>query len=353
MNAITNTPGNTAAPLADSLEACDPIGGVYYIPSDGSALAWEDLRMQLQFLSEPPSYPQALLAHAQAHWPLYADGFRAALAHFVQQPEEYADAQRTLHLYAGYLLAQFRDAGCFSLAQELLTRTDQQLGEALGDDYESVVGPWIAAFCHQDAQRLQWLADAACQPGSYSMENRHLAVQALAMCTAEGVAPLPLLLDAGMALCRSLIAGAQRGEVADTTTHGFGYDTYVSFAVCDLMDAGLPLALLPEIETWFAQGHVDDLTIGLDEFRECVQAAALGTASPPPAFGPKGLPNSIDAELGQWAMFSQTDTPEDDAPYYLPDPNVPMPFVRFEPKVGRNDPCPCRSGKKYKKCCGG
>ncbi|MGA2644959.1 MAG: SEC-C metal-binding domain-containing protein [Candidatus Sulfotelmatobacter sp.] len=22
-------------------------------------------------------------------------------------------------------------------------------------------------------------------------------------------------------------------------------------------------------------------------------------------------------------------------------------------KVGRNDPCPCRSGKKYKKCCGG
>jgi len=22
-------------------------------------------------------------------------------------------------------------------------------------------------------------------------------------------------------------------------------------------------------------------------------------------------------------------------------------------KVGRNDPCPCGSGKKYKKCCGG
>ncbi|MBT6848912.1 MAG: hypothetical protein HOA14_15960, partial [Planctomycetaceae bacterium] len=21
------------------------------------------------------------------------------------------------------------------------------------------------------------------------------------------------------------------------------------------------------------------------------------------------------------------------------------------PKVGRNDPCPCGSGKKYKKCC--
>ena len=25
---------------------------------------------------------------------------------------------------------------------------------------------------------------------------------------------------------------------------------------------------------------------------------------------------------------------------------------RETPKVGRNDPCPCGSGKKYKKCCG-
>ena len=26
--------------------------------------------------------------------------------------------------------------------------------------------------------------------------------------------------------------------------------------------------------------------------------------------------------------------------------------VRSTPKVGRNDPCPCGSGKKYKHCCG-
>ena len=26
--------------------------------------------------------------------------------------------------------------------------------------------------------------------------------------------------------------------------------------------------------------------------------------------------------------------------------------VRKEKKIGRNDPCPCGSGKKYKKCCG-
>ncbi|MDP6428793.1 MAG: YchJ family protein [Rhodospirillales bacterium] len=30
----------------------------------------------------------------------------------------------------------------------------------------------------------------------------------------------------------------------------------------------------------------------------------------------------------------------------------PKPATRIVEKVGRNDPCPCRSGKKFKKCCG-
>jgi SEC-C motif-containing protein len=31
---------------------------------------------------------------------------------------------------------------------------------------------------------------------------------------------------------------------------------------------------------------------------------------------------------------------------------APVTIVRSAPKVGRNDPCPCGSGKKYKHCCG-
>jgi len=30
---------------------------------------------------------------------------------------------------------------------------------------------------------------------------------------------------------------------------------------------------------------------------------------------------------------------------------TPAPVIKTEPKIGRNDPCPCGSGKKYKKCC--
>jgi uncharacterized protein YecA (UPF0149 family) len=36
-----------------------------------------------------------------------------------------------------------------------------------------------------------------------------------------------------------------------------------------------------------------------------------------------------------------------------PEFDVPATPYIAPPKTGRNEPCPCGSGKKYKKCCGG
>ena len=38
--------------------------------------------------------------------------------------------------------------------------------------------------------------------------------------------------------------------------------------------------------------------------------------------------------------------------YHDPSPSVKSEPVKVGPKVGRNDPCPCGSGKKYKACHG-
>jgi len=46
-------------------------------------------------------------------------------------------------------------------------------------------------------------------------------------------------------------------------------------------------------------------------------------------------------------------TREDGHWVYAGTAKEPGKTVRHEtPKIGRNDPCPCGSGKKYKKCCG-
>lgn len=39
---------------------------------------------------------------------------------------------------------------------------------------------------------------------------------------------------------------------------------------------------------------------------------------------------------------------DDDAPI----PEVPVEQAKSARSIGRNDPCPCGSGKKHKKCCG-
>ena len=54
-----------------------------------------------------------------------------------------------------------------------------------------------------------------------------------------------------------------------------------------------------------------------------------------------------DAEDSKWLNASPS-------PDYVPSPSTVTPgtMVRREPKVGRNDPCPCGSGKKFKRCCG-
>src|SRR5208283_3377789 len=53
-----------------------------------------------------------------------------------------------------------------------------------------------------------------------------------------------------------------------------------------------------------------------------------------------GMPKSVSP---QQAVLEETQAPQQ---------HVAAAAVRTGNKVGRNDPCPCGSGKKYKKCCG-
>jgi uncharacterized protein YecA (UPF0149 family) len=73
------------------------------------------------------------------------------------------------------------------------------------------------------------------------------------------------------------------------------------------------------------------------------------------------------AESLEYALVGIVDldaVPEEKRDIPLGDDDNPIPLIeleyvhskprgRSEPKVGRNDPCPCGSGKKYKKCCMG
>jgi preprotein translocase subunit SecA len=58
------------------------------------------------------------------------------------------------------------------------------------------------------------------------------------------------------------------------------------------------------------------------------------------------------AELADAAASASQGEPEGDVAVAERPQERPQPFVRPGEKVGRNDPCPCGSGRKYKQCHG-
>jgi preprotein translocase subunit SecA len=62
--------------------------------------------------------------------------------------------------------------------------------------------------------------------------------------------------------------------------------------------------------------------------------------------------SALAAAAAQAAASPQRQAPMGAPPPGMAAPQPAVPVRRDTPKVGRNDPCPCGSGRKYKKCCG-
>ena len=61
-------------------------------------------------------------------------------------------------------------------------------------------------------------------------------------------------------------------------------------------------------------------------------------------------PNSV-VQISEKSKIVHKTAQSPVAPVHTPEPSVPQTIRRDHPKVGRNDVCPCGSGKKFKRCC--
>lgn len=115
--------------------------------------------------------------------------------------------------------------------------------------------------------------------------------------------------------------------------------TFNGLLVCNLIDLDAT-ELIDEIRAIFEQGYVDISTSGDLEDVEIALGLRSKRDTPKPHYGdPRlavlgGLSDTQNSTSAPDMSFSAVNT-----------------FVRDTPKIGRNDPCPCGSGKKHKKCC--
>ncbi|MCB1077929.1 MAG: SEC-C domain-containing protein, partial [Verrucomicrobiae bacterium] len=99
-----------------------------------------------------------------------------------------------------------------------------------------------------------------------------------------------------------------------------------------------------------------DLFLGLmDRVKGEVLHALFRMTSRPDQY--QSFLRNLPQRLSRPDVFGEPDAPAAGggpaAPSAAPQIQLPaQPIKRELPKVGRNDPCPCGSGKKYKQCCG-
>jgi Protein of unknown function (DUF1186)/SEC-C motif len=138
---------------------------------------------------------------------------------------------------------------------------------------------------------------------------------------------------------------------------------FLSFAICELYDNRLA-ELIPSWDKLYEKGFVDESICGdLDEFKTELKRIRRDSVRPVLPiqefyndildnwFGyrdEKSDDDMTDAKMDEWNMKSVAKQKS-----YLSEPLYnQMPVVREAPKIGRNEPCPCGSGRKYKVCCG-
>mgnify|MGYP001194592956 CR=1 FL=1 len=119
-----------------------------------------------------------------------------------------------------------------------------------------------------------------------------------------------------------------------------------------------PAELLGPLRQAYEEGLCDSAWVSIEEAEH---EADLTPAETLRCHG--GLIEDTAAAMSWWACFkpeerSLGESDDEDGWDELDedagdDEGPAVPYVRAEPKIGRNEPCPCGSGKKHKKCCGG
>ncbi|MDB5575355.1 MAG: hypothetical protein JWR80_531 [Bradyrhizobium sp.] len=105
--------------------------------------------------------------------------------------------------------------------------------------------------------------------------------------------------------------------------------------------------LTPLVREAFERDFVDQVYLDFEEFEANLKQACDGDPLEAQQGWEYELFGDTIEELADWACFQPREPKV--ARRFVPSPAVPThnPFRN----VGRNDPCPCGSGKKFKKCC--
>jgi len=268
------------------------------------------------------------------------DAFRAKLVPvllkelngWASDPVGAREEDGSLGTHAMFLLAKWREKSAWPVFRKLFSLPGGTGYDLLGDLITEDGSTLLAMVGGSRRADLCAMAEDE-QVDEYC---RNACLDALTCLVAWGERPR----TEHVAYLRELLTGKLREMPAND--HVFAG---VVSAACDLE----AWELRPEVEAAFARGAVEDSFVDLKFFLDCANGKRRSQWD---AFCERHQPITDVAKATKWL----DKPPEINLPREVEEEGTilapAIPYIA-PPKVGRNDPCPCGSGKKFKKCCGG
>ncbi len=289
----------------------------------------EEILAELSMSSE--KQPLAALESADAHRAALVEPLLRAIERGLEDPTELPGNEAMLFSYATYLLAKWRETHAFPLIIRWLSLPGED-AFAIGSDTVTQDGARILASTF----------DGDLEPVKSLILNREAneycrgqALDAMALLAAWGEVPRETVESYFLWLARE---GLERDS-------NHVWDNLASSAA-DIE----ALRVFPELRRAYDEGLIERGFMDPSELDE-VEAGQRGKWIE--RYRESNPPISDVAEVTSWwQCFSESDR-KLSAPQVgeLKPEHANLQPVRSQ-KTGRNAPCPCGSGKKYKKCCG-
>lgn len=287
--------------------------------------------------------PQAALIAADAHREALTEPFLRAVERGIADPQGTPPGEGMLFSFASYLLAKWREPRAYPLFIRWLLLPGEGAFDIGGDTVTQAGSRFLASVCGGDLGPIKALilnreANEYC---------RGAAVGALAVLAAWRELSHKDVTEYFLWLAHE---GLER-------EHSQVWNDLA--ATCADIEA---LPVFPELRRAYDEGLIETGFMGREELDE-VETSPRGSWLA--QYRDQHAPiTDVSRETSWWQCFQDNQTPKAErenfrrqleaplAPAQPPGtPVTPKPY-RAAPKVGRNDPCPCGSGKKYKKCCG-
>ena len=197
---------------------------------------------------------------------------------------------------------------------------------------------------------------AMLEDGEILLQHRLVASDAISRLAREQPELRPSISAFLQSYLRHIIAHADQAAQlfpTDTDVYGYGMEDYLGGLLADMQDAGLQ-ELEPEMRELHRLGLIDE---GIAGGADAINFNKLRPLLPSPDIFARyqqlrDAPDNYSPFHPDAAAIAKRRAEQEAKYAQLRRASLPQQPRQALPKIGRNDPCPCGSGKKYKKCHG-